>query len=891
MSDMAINDQLPMHEQTGIPGSPAGQLPADEFMKYVDETRAQPMFRVSMDRQVDYYDGNQLTPEVLSELENMGFSSLMTNLIKPAIDTVLGIEAKTRTDYRLVADDDAHQDVAEALSAKLKEVERESHANRACSDAYAGMVKAGIGWVHVTREADPFRYPYKAENVHRREMFWDWASKAPDLSDARYVIRQKWYPTEQVTAAMPQHAPLINASAGGWQPDWMQRARENTTLMNAWEQENRISVSAWEWRNIDNRRVALQECWYATYVRGLVMNLGDRTVEFDKRNPLHMAAIAAGVVNPEPAVYRKLRCSMWFGPHLLQDIDPGGNRLPYVPFWGFREDLTGVPYGLIRNMVPLQDEVNARRRKLMWLLSSKRVQIDSDALDARFNSFEDIVNEISRPDSMLVTNPGRQNQNNAIKIESDLGLSQQQFEILTEAKQGIQDAAGVFNSLMGKKDGGAQSGVAINGLIEQGSNTLGELNDNYRFARRMVGESLVDLIRADLKGKQVKVMTGPNEAKRKSIFLNTPKVDEVTGIQYLENDTDKASVKVALEDVPTTPAYRAQQQMMLGEVVKSLPPQMQAPLIPFLIDATDLPKRHEMSALLRKALGQAAPDGEPQDPQVAQLQQQLDQLHQQSQQMAQQYEQAVQEQSSKAQELGQQVQSLQLQAQNKSGELQLRQQELQLKGQELQVHAQTAAQQAAAKQAAEQLAAQERMHALQVKQSEQGVQTSQLQLKGQELQLAAAKHAADHQHRTAELEHAQMTAAGPDPTQDMAGGPIALQIAELKAEFAKQTAIAVAEINARAKVESAEAQGRIPTTLTQAQIDAANGQGSTAPAAPAPTAAPAAPEPPPKKKSIRFTYGPDGRVSGAHVDGKQVATVTRDANGNMASAELAAPVE
>ena len=70
--------------------------------------------------------------------------------------------------------------------------------------------------------------------------------------------------------------------------------------------------------------------------------------------------MGSGKFKPEPAVYRKLRCSIWFGPHLLQDADPGTNKLPYVPFWGFREDLTGVPYGLIRSMMPLQDEVNAR---------------------------------------------------------------------------------------------------------------------------------------------------------------------------------------------------------------------------------------------------------------------------------------------------------------------------------------------------------------------------------------------------------------------------------------------------------------------------------------------------------------------------------------------------
>jgi hypothetical protein len=885
-----VNDQLSQHTQTGVIPAVVGQLSATEFMKFIDETRAQPAFRITMDKCADYYDGNQLTSEVLQDLDNMGFSSLMTNLIKPAIDTVLGIEAKSRTDFRMVSDDDAHQDVAEALSAKLKEVERETRADRACSDAYAGMVKAGLGWVHTTRNQDPFAYPIRVENVHRREMFWDWASKDPGLNDARYVIRQKWFPVDQVTAALPSHAPLINASASGWQPDWMQRARESTTLMAAIDQESRMSVSAWEWRNIDSRRVALQEVWYATHIRGLVLNLGDRTVEFDRNNPLHMAAIASGVVKPEPSVYRKLRCSMWFGPHLLQDLDPGGLRLPYTPFWGFREDLTGTPYGLIRNMIPLQDEVNARRRKLMWLLSSKRVQIDSDALDARYNSIDDVIDEISRPDSMMVTNPARQNINNAIHVESDLSLSAQQFEILNEAKEGIQSAAGIFNSMMGKSDG-AKSGIAINGLIEQGSNTMGELNDNFKFSRQLVGENLIELIRADMKGKQVKVMAGPNEAKRKVIMLNVPKIDELTGVQYLENDTDKARVKVALEDVPSTPAYRAQQHMMLSEVLKSLPPQLQAPLIPFLVDSTDLPKRHEMADLLRKSLGQQTENGEPQDPQVAQLQQQLQVLHQQSQQAMSQYEQAVQEQSSKAQELQQQVSSLQMQVKDKAGELQVRQAEVELKRQEMALGAQRDQQAHAAKLQAEQFASAERMKALEVKTGEQQLQTAQLGLKSRELDLQAAKHASDHFHKSTELETAQLQAASDVPEPDNEIDPATKfsqerELLEIKVAAEKDKAVTVAKIAAEAQVKVAEMRASpTPGTLTPEQEEAADDDDE--PGKPDADAKPAAKPAAPKPRRVQFTYGKDGKLAGAHIGGRPIAKIERDpVTGAMKHADL-----
>jgi hypothetical protein len=741
-----VNDVLDVQERTGSVPAATGRLPVDEFMKFIEETRAQPAFRASQDTAADYYDSNQMQAETLQALDAMGFGSLMTNLIKPSVDTVLGIEAKNRTNFRCVADDDQDQDVAEAMSVKLAEAERESRADRACADAYAGQVKVGLGWVHVTRNPDPFMYQYKSESVHRREMFWDWSARDPYLDDARYVLRQKWYPTDQVKAALPQHTALIDASSGGWQPDWIQRARESVHLMSALDQENRMSVTSWEWRNIDSRRVALQECWYAVYVRGLILRLPNgKTVEFNNKNVVHRAAVGSGSVKPEVAVYRKLRCSLWYGPHLLQDYDAGSNKLPYVPFWGYREDLTGVPYGVIKSMIPLQDEVNARRRKLMWLLSSKRVMVDADALDGRMNDFAALVEEVSRPDSMVVLNPMRTNKQNAITIETDLQLASQQFEILQEAKEGIQAAAGIFNSIMGKTDG-AKSGVAVNALVEQSSNTLGEINDNYKFGRARVGELLVRLIRQDMSGQQVDVVTGMDTSKRKTVSLNKRAVDDVTGMQYFENDTDKANFKVALEEVPSTPAYRQELLMTIGETLKSLPPQLQAAMAPYYIEATDLPRRQEMAKSMRAMMGM----DDNSDPAVAQLKQQLDLVHQQSEAAMQKYEQAIQEINQKYQASNADVQALKLQLANRSEEFKVKGRELDVKSQEI-----------AAK--VQELAAQRDGSG-----AEAEGRRTELALQASKASNDAQAKAREHDLRRTELEHTMLQNARVDPREELA---------------------------------------------------------------------------------------------------------------------------
>ena len=65
---------------------------------------------------------------------------------------------------------------------------------------------------------------------------------------------------------------------------------------------------------------------------------------------------------------------MLFRSHLLKDEESPykHNKFPYVIFWGKREDRTGIPCGYARDMMFLQDEINARVAKQQWLLSAKR---------------------------------------------------------------------------------------------------------------------------------------------------------------------------------------------------------------------------------------------------------------------------------------------------------------------------------------------------------------------------------------------------------------------------------------------------------------------------------------------------------------------------------------
>tara|TARA_R110002110_G_scaffold415835_1_gene657218 strand:+ start:32879 stop:35206 length:2328 start_codon:yes stop_codon:yes gene_type:complete len=574
----------------------------------LNEIQLQPVWRDEAQRAAAYYDGKQLEPKIIEALKDRGQAPLVYNLIGPTIDAVLGIEAKTRTDWVVRPDDDNSLEVAEGLNERLNEEARLALADRGVADGYAAQVKTGLGWVEVNRNIDPFASKYRVEYINRNEIHWDWHAKRPDLRDARYLVRDRWLDKDRALLAFPRHEHLINMAINGWRiwsSVWTDEKPELLVhLQHAYAEHQQTTLDEETWFNRERERVRVFEIWYRTYQRGVILRMNDgRVIEYDQRNPVHKAAIYHKHAMPESGVFPKMRLAYFLGCHRVVDVPsplPHDN-FPYIPMWGFREDGTGIPYGLIRRMMSPQDEVNARRSKMMWLLSAKRTIMDKDATDM---DIEELTDEIQRPDGVIILNPSRQNRDQyAFRVEQDFQLASQQFEVMVESQKMIQETAGVYSALMGKQDGGADSGVAIASLVEQGSTTLAELNDNYRFGRRLVGQALLSLIVQDMGRNPQDVAVNLTKPQRtKHVKLNHREATE-DGRVLITNDVTRAKTQVVLDDIQATAGYRAQVANRLFEVTATLPDEIKGAVLDVIIEATDIPQRDELAKRIRAVTG------------------------------------------------------------------------------------------------------------------------------------------------------------------------------------------------------------------------------------------------------------------------------------------------
>jgi hypothetical protein len=586
-----------------------GSIQALTFIKKLtSDMQYAPDYRTEAAQAEAYYDTLQLPHDLRKFMEDRGQPVVVNNLIQPIINGVLGMEAKTRTDYQVRADDDKGVEAAEALNEKMNEHVRLSHVHRANSDSFKRQTIGGIGWVEVRRNPDPFGTDYLVNEVDWREVHYDW--RADKISDGRYIAREKWVDEDLAIANMPQHKELIKQCINGDGFTEMVMAHQATNTMPDYvgpyttDLQSQFDQYGGVFVNLERRQIRLLHVQYRVPRRGWVIKAGDTKMEYDPHNPVHKATVASGKAKVFPATYNTMRHAWFLGPHLVDDSDSPypHNMFNLVPKVGFKEGGTGKPFGLVRNMMSAQDEVNFRRSMLTWLLKARLVVKDQDAV---VESDAELHDKITSMDGVVNLNPSRKNRtfgDGGFQIVNEVGVAQQHFTVMQDAMKQLQDLVGVYNSFLGQ-DSGAKSGVAINSLVEQATVTLADLMDNHQMGRSETGDLLLALIVEDFGEEETTVNSFVNDNRpTKTIVLNQ-KIQAEDGSVTITNKITNMRKHIVLADVQSSPGYRAQQLQQLMELAQTLPDQAKLVLLEDIILLSELPRKQELVNKIKQAIG------------------------------------------------------------------------------------------------------------------------------------------------------------------------------------------------------------------------------------------------------------------------------------------------
>ncbi|WP_440984914.1 hypothetical protein ACQHIH_16010 [Xanthomonas sontii] len=581
-----------MADDMNLAGEDAGQAPARpeidkeamlkkclrQFRDWDDNGRDE---REMAEKCRDYYDGKQLTAEEEETLKRRGQPIVISNRIKPKIDSLIGFEKSSRTDPKAYPRTPRHDGDAESATDALRFVAEQNDFDtirsdvaenlfiEGCGAAVVGVKKRPNGVLDVSLTPVPWDRFYR--DVHSRKR---------DFSDAAFMGVVLWMDEEDVLVEFPGSDQVILGAYSSEQSG-----------SDTYDDRPRIT-----WADQRNRRVRIMQhrwkhggVWYTgTMCKG------------------------GWLRDPQPSPYK----DEWGQPEC--DI---------VATSAF-VDRDNRRYGTVKQMLSPQDEINKRRSKALHRLSMRTIIAE----DGSVENVAVARRELAKPDGYIKVRP-----NTRFEIVDNQAALAGEFQLLQESKAEI-DASGVNPALEG--DVKAPSGRAVQALQQAGLQEMAVPFDALKMWSWRVYRAAWNRIRQYWTEEKWIRVTDDEDSLR-WVGLNKPVTvaEELQRYQsegqtppaYLmvmaqtnpnavvrhENSVADIDVDILVEDGPDTVTIQGEQFQQLVELKKADPTSIPTEMI---IQASSLRNKDQ---IIEKLQQQVPP----------QIQQQLQQMQEQLQEM------------------------------------------------------------------------------------------------------------------------------------------------------------------------------------------------------------------------------------------------------------------
>ena len=548
-------------------------------------------------RDHDFYDGDQWEADDIEALSERGQAPLVFNAIKSTIDWLIGTERKTRVDYRVLPREKSDSDGAETKTNLLKFVSDVNRFPYSRSRAFADAIKCGVGWIEVAIRSDPTEEPLYVGYEDWRNVWHDPFSVEPDLSDARFVCREKFVDLDVAMAMFPDRQDIIMASA----VTGAQFTGGSSDLLDDVDAERDIYDAGAGVLSSSRSRIRLTECWYRVPERTKVLR-GDELgtfngAEFDPTSEAQAEMLQAGHATVYDAVRMHVRCMIFCDMGVLQDEKSPykHNRLPFVPVWGFRKKRGNAPYGVIRGLIDPQVDLNKRRSKALFILSTNQVIMDEDAVD----DIDELAEEVARPDGIIVKRSGKE-----LEIRNQTQMAEEHVMLMQQDREYIESTGGVTDEMMGRETN-AQSGKAIIARQDQGHAVTAELFDNLRMAIQIAGELQLSLIEQYYTERKIVRVLG-DRGQAQYVTINDPQEDGSVLNDITARQADFQVDSMAFSASSRQAAFESMMNI-IGQIAP-VDPQLARVLIDLAYDLSDIPGKDEAVKRIRAVTGQKDPD-------------------------------------------------------------------------------------------------------------------------------------------------------------------------------------------------------------------------------------------------------------------------------------------
>ncbi len=817
---------------------------------YYLEKEKQAANRLEMALDCDFYDGIQWDPTDAAELRDRGQKPLVYNEIAPMVDWMIGTERRARVDWRVLPRTEDDVQLADVKTKVLKYVSDINRAAFTRSRAFADAIKAGVGWVDDGVRDDPTQDILYSRYEDWRNVLWDSTAYELDLSDGRYIFRWRWVDLDVAVAMFPHREDVIRQAAHDGSLTRPLEEDEDLWVspLDAYtgERTGRIGGGG-SGLMVDARRerVKLIECQYKKPSTTKIVVEGPMAGSvFDPRDRVLASMVGQGghqiidkvMMRTHVAVFTEAHM-LGYGPTIARH-----NRPSLTPIWCYRRSRDRMPYGMVRRVRDIQEDLNKRASKALFMLSTNQIVADDNATD----DWDELRDEADRPDGIIKKKRGAE-----LEIRRDTDAATGQLNMMELDARSIQKSGGVADENLGRQTN-AISGEAIRARQLQGSVVTTEPLDNLRFATQVQGEKQLSLAEQFYTGEKVIRLTGARGALE-WLRINVPEVQADGSVRFM-NDIAASQADFMVSEQDYAGTLRQVMFDAMNQIAQKLPPEVGLRFMRIAFEFSDLSNKDEIAEELRRVTGERDPNKEMTPEEAQQAEEQMAMQAEALQLQRESAKAALEEQMAKVREVNARAAHFEAQANAAMQgpgqippELQAALQEAQRAQQEAAAHVDKLTQ------------------ALAKAQGELANRTLQINAENDRAaQVARIK--ADGDIRVAEIQKAS----------DKVLEPLLARLDEMgkKAEEAASTAAQALAAQERAEKE---------LIRMKAEADAkakAAAEAMTATPAPAPVAEPAQPAPPitvnvqvdatsgPVVKTVTLERGADGQVKGGTVEEK-----------------------
>ena len=356
-------------------------------------------------RDRDYYDGDQLSSNVKAELSKRGQPEIVNNKIAPAINGLFGLIDAAATSPEAWPRNVSSQNAADVCTKTLRfltdrgdypKVRKQASENFLIQGTCAAALEFNGKHIDIAR-------------IRWEDLIFDPLAREHDFSDSKYMGIAKMIDAADVEAMYPEAYKALGTPVGDFNDFFDTKAK-----------------TRW-WSTAKRDRLRVVDLYYEVcgeWHRAIFCDTGD----------------------------------LFAGPSDYHD-DYGNSMCPIVAA-SFESKQNGDRYGVVRHMISLQDETNARRSKLLHHLNHRQTQ--QTDMYAPVANKEIARREAARADGTIPF---------GWAVVPSQDMAQGQMTILQQTMSDL-DRMAPSAAVLGRSGGASESGRARQVLQQAGNSEL-----------------------------------------------------------------------------------------------------------------------------------------------------------------------------------------------------------------------------------------------------------------------------------------------------------------------------------------------------------------------------------------------------------------------------------